>query len=264
MATQTSNLGLTKPDGTDKVLILVLNGNFDKIDEAIGALRAQQIPPEVITKAVEDYLSGREITGGATEEQAAQIAANKQNIEELTRTVEELDAEDVGARPNTWMPTAAQVGARPNTWMPSASDVGARPNTWVPTAQEVGAMPSTYVAPVTSVNGKTGAVNIDVGVTSVNGKSGAVSLPLPKMAMLQYDAEWDSNQNAVKIPVSAFTNPASTTDASKLCFMLQVYGKMCIVGSSFVSGGNLYIRLYTSDYSAWGTGERVNIIYQTT
>lgn len=40
----------------------------------------------------------------------------------------ELTAADVGARPNTWMPTAEDVGARPNTWMPSAEDVGALPN----------------------------------------------------------------------------------------------------------------------------------------
>lgn len=36
-------------------------------------------------------------------------------------------AEEVGARPNTWIPTADDVGARPNTWTPSASDVGALP-----------------------------------------------------------------------------------------------------------------------------------------
>ena len=34
-------------------------------------------------------------------------------------------AEEVGARPNTWMPTAGDVGARPNTWTPSAEDVDA-------------------------------------------------------------------------------------------------------------------------------------------
>ena len=37
----------------------------------------------------------------------------------------ELDASDVGARPEDWMPTASEVGARPATWMPSYSDVGA-------------------------------------------------------------------------------------------------------------------------------------------
>ena len=36
-----------------------------------------------------------------------------------------LDAADVGAHPNTWMPSAADVGARPNTWMPTYTDVGA-------------------------------------------------------------------------------------------------------------------------------------------
>lgn len=37
----------------------------------------------------------------------------------------ELSAADVGARPNTWIPTAAEVGARPNTWTPTYSEVGA-------------------------------------------------------------------------------------------------------------------------------------------
>lgn len=80
MATTTTNLGLTKPDGSDKVVILVLNGNFDKIDEAIGAIRAQQIPAEVITAAVEEYLANADIASGATEAQAAQIEANKTGV----------------------------------------------------------------------------------------------------------------------------------------------------------------------------------------
>lgn len=36
-----------------------------------------------------------------------------------------LNADDVGARPDTWLPTASEVGARPSTWMPTYSDVGA-------------------------------------------------------------------------------------------------------------------------------------------
>ena len=53
-----------------------------------------------------------------------------------------LDAEAVGARPDTWMPTAAEVGARPDTRMPTAAEVGARPDTWMPTAADVGALPA--------------------------------------------------------------------------------------------------------------------------
>lgn len=51
-------------------------------------------------------------------------------------------AADVGARPDTWMPSAAEVGARPATWTPTAADVGARPSSWTPTAAEVGAIPA--------------------------------------------------------------------------------------------------------------------------
>ena len=38
-----------------------------------------------------------------------------------------MSAEQIGARPNTWIPTAAEVGARPDTWMPTAAEVGAAP-----------------------------------------------------------------------------------------------------------------------------------------
>ena len=54
-------------------------------------------------------------------------------------------AEEVGARPDTWTPTAEEVGARPDTWMPSASEIGARPDNWMPTAQDVGARPNTWM-----------------------------------------------------------------------------------------------------------------------
>jgi hypothetical protein len=88
----------------------------------------------------------------------------------------EITPENIGARPNTWMPSAEQVGARPNTWMPSASDVGAVPTSrkvnnkalssditlsasdvgarainWMPTASEVGARPNTWTPTASDV-----------------------------------------------------------------------------------------------------------------
>ena len=71
-----------------------------------------------------------------------------------------LDADDVGARADDWMPTAAQVGARPNTWMPTAEEVGAHPDTWMPTPQQVGADPAgTATSAVSSHNTSTAAHN---------------------------------------------------------------------------------------------------------
>ncbi len=61
-----------------------------------------------------------------------------------------LSAADVGARPDTWTPSAADVGAVPAARKVngkvlsadislSAADVGARPSSWTPTAADVGA-----------------------------------------------------------------------------------------------------------------------------
>ena len=74
-----------------------------------------------------------------------------------------LAAENVGARPDTWMPTASDVGARPDTWMPTASDVGARPEDWVPTADDIGAVP---VSGLLSKTYPIGAIYLSASSTS--------------------------------------------------------------------------------------------------
>lgn len=123
MATTTTNLGLVKPDGTDKVLILVLNGNFDKIDAAIGAIRAQQIPAEVITAAVEEYLAGVDIAGGATPEQVQQIEKNVTDIQTLTNTVNGLDADKIGAAKKDHSHSDYVPSSRVNQDLKTSSDV---------------------------------------------------------------------------------------------------------------------------------------------
>lgn len=48
-------------------------------------------------------------------------------------------AADVGARPDTWMPTAAQIGARSDTWTPTWIDIQNKPD--IPnTANDIGAV----------------------------------------------------------------------------------------------------------------------------
>lgn len=72
-----------------------------------------------------------------------------------------LNADDVCARADDWMPTAAEVGARAENWMPTAAEVGALPNTYTPpnqTAEQVGADPSgTAAGKVAAHNTNTGA-----------------------------------------------------------------------------------------------------------
>lgn len=58
--------------------------------------------------------------------------------------------------------TASEVGARPNTWMPSAADVGARPNTWMPTYTDVGAEKSGAAASAVSGHNTSTAAHSDL------------------------------------------------------------------------------------------------------
>lgn len=65
--------------------------------------------------------------------------------------------------------TAEEVGARPNTWMPTAGDVGALPSTTtIPTKTSQLTNDSGFLtsAPVSSVNGKTGVVQLGAGDVS--------------------------------------------------------------------------------------------------
>lgn len=72
---------------------------------------------------------------------------NKNNPHNVT-------AEQVKARPDTWLPSASDIGAAPashaedtnNPHGVTAAQVGARPDTWIPTASEVGATPSDHAA----------------------------------------------------------------------------------------------------------------------
>lgn len=58
--------------------------------------------------------------GGITEETDPTVPEWAKQSAKPTYT-----ADEVKARPDTWMPTAEDVGARPSTWTPTASDVGA-------------------------------------------------------------------------------------------------------------------------------------------
>ena len=69
--------------------------------------------------------------------------------------------------------TAAMVGARSNTWMPTASEVGARSNTWMPNAAETGAAPSIHASQHSS-NGADPIIPENIGAIPTNEK-GAVN-----------------------------------------------------------------------------------------
>lgn len=117
-----------------------------------------------------------------------------------------LDAEDVGALPDTYVAPVTSVNGMTGDVIVSGGGGGAvdsvngKTGNVILTASDVGAMPDSYTAPVSSVNGQTGAVQLaipdstsdltnDSGfvtaaqaaaaapVQSVNGMTGAVVIP---------------------------------------------------------------------------------------
>lgn len=91
--------------------------------------------------------------------------------------------------PQTGDYTADMVGARADTWTPSAEDVGARPDTWTPTASDVGAVPTTR-----TINSKPLSSNITLTADDV----GAASPPSSTTITLTASG-WSSNTQTVTV-----------------------------------------------------------------
>lgn len=173
MATYTSHLNLKLPDYSDTADIKDLNDNFKKIDEAIASGG-----------------TGGGTGGGIVTETDPTVPSWAKQPSKPTYT-----ADEVGALPDTTViPTVPSAlpnpqpivingisydGSERKEITVQAGDGGSITETdptvpaWAKaekkpsyTAEEVGALPSTYEPPITSVNGKTGAVALvasDVG-----------------------------------------------------------------------------------------------------
>ena len=133
------------PEGRDLEDIVIEEEDLPYVDKELDLTSHHPVENQAIAKqfaVVGDLIANNadDISGNAdaiakTATALASHTTNKNNPHNVT-------AEQIGARPDTWMPTAEEVGARPETWMPTAEDVGARSNAWMPTAEDVGAAPA--------------------------------------------------------------------------------------------------------------------------
>lgn len=135
-----------------------------------------------------------------------------------------VTAEQVGARPDDWMPTADEVGARPSDWTPTASDVGARPDNWMPTVKDIGAQAELNDGQLAAVNSgitaaKVAKIDAASAVSSVNGKVGDVVLKAadiggfygPSGTDVTVKAKVDSVASEISGHASDTGNPHRTT-----------------------------------------------------
>ena len=198
-----------------------------------------------------------------------------------------LDADDVGARPNTWLPTASEVGARPNTWTPTASDVGAVPtsrtvngkalssnvtlsaddvgaraDTWTPTADEVGARPDTWTPTASevgavptsrTVNGKALSGNIDLSAADVSAIPTSAKGAAGGVASLDSDGKVPSTQlpsYVDDIVEGYYSGGKFYKEAAHTTEITGETGKIYVdldTNLSYRYGGSAYVQITSSD-----------------
>ena len=81
---------------------------YAQLIEMYENIQTGVIPPETIEKAVEDYLEEHPVQGGATAEESAQIAQNKEDIEKLA--TDKLDADKLPQAVNDALAQAKASG----------------------------------------------------------------------------------------------------------------------------------------------------------
>ena len=134
------------PTGGETGQVLTKTASGTAWDDVPSDLPAGGTDGQILTKT----------TDGVAWEDApeAGVTSFKGRTGAVTPQEGDYTADMVGARPDTWTPSAADVGAVPTSRTVNghalsanvtldADDVGARPDTWTPTASDVGAVPTT-------------------------------------------------------------------------------------------------------------------------
>lgn len=177
-----------------------ISGN---VQDTISAIQATGVPipsgansddlpalAQALANEKQDKLTGQQGQYVGFDSNGAAVATSKPTY----------TASEVGARPSTWTPSAADVGAVPTSRTVNgkalssnitlnASDVGARANNWTPTASEVGAVPTSR-----TVNGKPLSSNISLTANDV----GAANPPTLRTATLTTSG-WSSNSQTLTV-----------------------------------------------------------------
>lgn len=176
-----------------------------QVDAAVGAVREKESAwdgKQNKLNGTEDQIVGFNAAGDAVPVAPPDTGVTTFNGRTGAVTPQEGDytAGMVGARPDTWTPSAADVGAVPTSRTVNgkalsadisltASDVGARASTWTPTASDVGAVPTSR-----TVNGKALSSNITLTADDVN----AASPPTFTTVTLTASG-WSSNTQTVTV-----------------------------------------------------------------
>ena len=125
-------------------IINLPNAVTDQEPATLAQLKAYA--EELVDQATSGALLKDQNLGDVPNKEAARTHLDVPSKSQLAQAISEaiggVTPASIGARPDSWTPTAADVGARPSDWMPTAAQVGARPSNWLPSLEEIGAASS--------------------------------------------------------------------------------------------------------------------------
>lgn len=198
--------------------------SVDYVDEAIangGGSAAEAEDSKKLGGQLPSYYATAD-HGHTAEDVGAVPASRTVNGKSLSTDIT-LSANDVGARPDTWMPTASEVGARPNTWTPSASDVGA-----VPTSR--------------TINGKDLSSNITLSASDVGARASSwMPTPADIGAATSSHNQAASTITAGTFAATGIVAKTGTDYTTSRIRNIQASTTDLTAGSSTLSSGNIYI-----------------------
>ena len=180
------------PTGGEAGQVLTKTAEGTAWDDVPSVLPAGGTDGQILTKTAE---------GVAWEDAPeAGVTSFKGRTGAVTPQEGDYTADMVGARPDTWTPSAADVGAVPTSRTVNgkalsqdislaASDVGARPDTWTPSAADVGAVPTSR-----TVNGQALSQNITLDAEDV----GAMPPPT-RLTVTLNSSSWSGNSQTITV-----------------------------------------------------------------
>lgn len=180
------------PTGGEAGQVLTKTAEGTAWDDVPSDLPAGGTDGQILTKTAE---------GVAWEDAPeAGVTSFKGRTGAVTPQEGDYTADMVGARPDTWTPSAADVGAVPTSRTVNgkalsqdislaASDVGARPDTWTPSAADVGAVPTSR-----TVNGQALSQNITLDAEDV----GAMPPPT-RLTVTLNSSSWSGNSQTITV-----------------------------------------------------------------
>lgn len=266
--------GESGPEWTDAPDPLPTGGETGQVlTKTAGGTAWDDVPSDLPSGGTDGQVLTKTADGVAWEDAPeAGVTSFKGRTGAVTPQEGDYTADMVGARPDTWTPSAADVGAVPTSRTVNgqelsqdinltADNVGARPSTWTPTASDVGAIPNPSGGTTGQILEKTetGTQWADkpsggIPVVTTSGTGAAYTATVPGVTELTNGLALIILPNVSNTAVSPTLNVNGL--GAKKIGLYNIGGDNTdfgptTMGQNYLTAGYAYLLIYISNPGAW-------------